>query len=405
MAEKRRVLLIIPNLDFGGAQTSFSRLSWLLEPHCSLLLVVFNKDNIAPLTFGGELVELHVAASNAFHLKLINFYRRVKRLKAIKKKFRPDVSISFLEGADYVNLLSSIGEEIFFYIHGSKKFDRNIKGLIGSIQKKILIPILYRFADKILVVNERLKTELIEHFALGNSSFEILPNFFNIKELQDQALAPLSDSLNEILKDDFSICISGRLAPEKGIDRFVSLLPEILKKHSALKVLIVGDGQLKEEIKNQLKTLGISFSEMQDDVIKSANVLFLGYQKNPYRFLGRSTLLVLPSLNEGMPNTIIEALCLGIPIISSDCPYGPRELLAINTQAAGWPELAEYGVLVPLIGETHESKKVWVEAIFKLLESPELRNRYSMKGKIRGHDFSMESNVLKWKMVLNIVNQ
>ena len=108
MRELKRILLVIPNLDFGGAQTSFARLTQLLQNDCKLLLVVFNKDNIAPLDLRGELVDLTVDAGQSYLMKLINFIKRVKRLRQIKKRFKPDASISFLEGADYVNILSSV---------------------------------------------------------------------------------------------------------------------------------------------------------------------------------------------------------------------------------------------------------------------------------------------------------
>jgi len=403
MSEKKRIVMIIPNLDFGGAQTSFSRLSWLLQPHCSLLLVVFNKDNIAPLTFGGTLVELFVPASKNILSKILNFYKRVKRLKEIKKEFQPTTSVSFLEGADYVNLLSGIGEEIYFYIHGSKKFDRNIKGPIGFIQKWLLIPYLYRFADKILVVNEKLRTELIENFGLRKSRFVVMPNFFDIHELQKLASIPLNQTMENFFSEHLTICISGRLAPEKGIDRFIKIFPEILVKHGNVKLLIIGDGDQKMALQNQLRDMNLSFTEMNENTMdSSAKVIFFGYQRNPYRLLGRSTLLALPSLNEGMPNTIIEAFCLGIPVAAADCPYGPRELLAPNETAKGWPELGEFGILLPVLNEGDGSQQIWIEGMNMLLESPELRIRYNRDGLRNSKSYSKEKNLSKWKELLRL---
>lgn len=402
MGEKR-ILMVIPNLDFGGAQNSFSRLSWLLHPHCSLLLVVFNKDNIAPLTFGGTLVELFVPASNTFLSKIINFCKRVKRLKKIKKEFQPTTSISFLEGADYVNLLSGIGEEIFFYIHGSKKFDRNINGAIGFIQKRILIPTLYRHADKILVVNEKLKAELINHFGLRNGRFEVMPNFFDLQDIQQQAAKSLSPALENFFKEHLTICISGRIAPEKGIDRFVKLLPEILKRIAPVKLLIIGDGVQKYSIQNQLTSMEIPFAEVNEQGIdENAKVVFFGYQQNPYCYLSRSTLLALPSLNEGMPNTIVEAFCLGIPVIAADCPYGPRELLATTEPTKNWPEYAEFGILLPVLNEGDGSQQHWIEALEKLLKAKDMRMRYSKDGLRHAHNFSKENNLTKWKELLKL---
>ena len=85
MVEKKRILMIIPNLDFGGAQTSLSRITLLLNPFCIITIVVFNKDNIAPLSFGGELIDLKVPASRFYLGKAINFIKRVSRLKKINQ--------------------------------------------------------------------------------------------------------------------------------------------------------------------------------------------------------------------------------------------------------------------------------------------------------------------------------
>lgn len=402
--QPKRILLLIPNLDFGGAQSSFSRVSLLLKPYCTLLLVVFNKENIAPLEFGGKLVDLGIPGSQSILKKIYYFFKRVKRLKQIKKEFAPAISISFLEGADYVNLLSSVGEDIFFYIHGSKLYDRNIKGMIGFLRKEIFIPLFYPKANKILVVNNRIAEELIVHFRLPHVDYEVMPNFYDFKEIQRMATIPLSESIDRFFNENIVICISGRLAAEKGIDDFITILPELKDRYKSLKLILVGDGPAKESIVSILKKLEISYSTVTTEdwtVYESATVLFLGYQSNPYRFMSRSYMLVLPSLNEGMPNTIVEAMGLGVPVIAADCKYGPRELLSNQKESSEWPEYSAYGILVP-VWSHQESYKSWGIAIDTLIKDSSLRDKYIQQGRSKANEFSKESMINKWQELLKL---
>jgi N-acetylgalactosamine-N,N'-diacetylbacillosaminyl-diphospho-undecaprenol 4-alpha-N-acetylgalactosaminyltransferase len=403
-AGRKKVLLIIPNLDFGGAQNAFARLSEIISPHCDLLLVVFNKNNLAPLTLYAPLVELKVQGARFYTGKIIAFVKRIRILGKIKRNFKPDLSISFLEGADYVNLLSSSGERIFFYLHGSKYFDRNITGFLGFIRKRFLIPFFYSRADKILVVNDRLRFELMEHFGVTEVPYQAMPNFYDTKELNSLASEPVHGFLQTMFDNHPTLCISGRIAPEKGIDKFVTILPEILKSTPGLKVVIVGDGVFKETVIAACQKVNIQFAEFIDGLCGSANftVLFVGYQKNPYRFLKRSSIVILPSLNEGMPNTIVEALCLGVPVVAADCPYGPRELLSkTKKDQQQWPEFSDYGILVPVLGQNADGESAWTEAIVKMIEDTSLRQHYATMGSKRSLDFSKERSIQSWLKLLN----
>lgn len=404
MASAKRVILIIPNLDFGGAQTSLSRLTWLLRPFCNLLIVAFNKEKMAPIAYGAPIVDLNVPASKSYFGKIINFIKRVYRLRKLKIKFNPDVAISFLEGADYVNLLSSINEQIFFYVHGSKLYDKNIVGLIGILRRRILIPLFYRGPNKILVVNKRIADELKANYNLTSQIFEEFPNIYDFDAIRQLAMESLESSLNVFFHHYKVICISGRISPEKGIDKFVAILPLLFEKHTDARVVLIGDGPDTDLVKRTLTSCNIIFKSFNSNVHRIENdvkVLFMGYKKNPYKYLGRSQLLVLPSLNEGMPNTLVEAMGLGIPVLAADCPYGPRELLSSEKKDLSWPEFAPYGVLAPVL-LNKSVDHFWLEALEVLLTDDSLRKKYIESGILRSQEFSQEKMVNKWRELLKV---
>src|SRR5436190_16201964 len=118
-----RVLLIIPEMHTGGAQRSLSKLSIALATRYQVWLVIFNKGNNVAYPFGGELLSLDVEGGKNWFQKIKSFLQRIERLKQLKKKLRIDVSISFLEGADYVNVLSRQKEKVILSLRGSKLHD------------------------------------------------------------------------------------------------------------------------------------------------------------------------------------------------------------------------------------------------------------------------------------------
>ena len=102
------------------------------------------------------------------------------------------------------------------------------------------------------------------------------------------------------------VCAVGRLSPEKGFDRLVRIHKNLLDKGIVHRLVIVGDGPEQEKIEETIRQTGT-----QDSVILA------GYQSNPYPYMKQSTFLVSSSYTEGLPVISMEALCLGVPIVSA----------------------------------------------------------------------------------------
>jgi glycosyltransferase involved in cell wall biosynthesis len=107
----------------------------------------------------------------------------------------------------------------------------------------------------------------------------------------------------------------GRLTKQKDFATLISAFAELRKTRSA-RLIILGEGELRDTLQAQAAALGVADS-----------VALPGFQANPWAWMRRASVFVLSSRWEGSPNTLTEALALGVPVVSTDCPSGPTEVL------------------------------------------------------------------------------
>jgi glycosyltransferase involved in cell wall biosynthesis len=153
---------------------------------------------------------------------------------------------------------------------------------------------------------------------------------------------------------------------------------------------ILGTGELQEYLQRLAKELGVS-----DDVY------FPGWQKNPFKFMARADVFVLPSLSEGFGLALIEAMACRLPVIATDCPGGSREIIAPGNGL-------ECGILVPVgDGKMYSGFEPCTPAelnlagaILRLLQDSDLRQRYIGAGSARLRDFDREKFVESYRRVI-----
>lgn len=136
------------------------------------------------------------------------------------------------------------------------------------------------------------------------------------------------------------------------------------------------------------------------------DVFFMGYQDNPFRFIGRAALYACTSSWEGFPNSVAEAMACGTPVLASDCSTGPRELLS---PGSGGPstrikdvEIASCGYLMPLLDGPSKAGAVdaWVAGIEALLCGSAERTRVVNNASLRVRELSREHVLKAWEQVL-----
>lgn len=405
-ARKRRVLLLIPNLDFGGAQRSFSKISIGLQEQCEVDVAVFNTEAGVAFPYGGKLIDLQVAGGGNLLDKAQHFWARVSRLKALKQRNRYDACISFLEGADYINILSrtAAGERTIISIRGSKKFDAEIVGWLGKVRMNVLIPFSYRRADRIVAVSEGLRDEVVETTPGAAPKVRVIPNFYDNAGIRQLASEPLPAGYDAVFRHPV-IINSSRLHIQKDFAGLLNVFAQVVRQVPAARLCIIGDGSLREPLLRQarqelgLRTHDIWSGEPVDD---SYQVYFLGYQDNPFRFLAKASVFAFTSLYEGFPNSLAEAMICGVASVSADCSTGPREIMAPGSgppqQVKTTAETTPYGILLPLLNQPNPAPLVaeWARVLVELLQDAPRRREMGQLAARRMEDFSKDKVFGQW---------
>jgi glycosyltransferase involved in cell wall biosynthesis len=168
-----------------------------------------------------------------------------------------------------------------------------------------------------------------------------------LQQVRTQAQAALPSWADQVFAKRTILAV-GRLTKIKGFDVLLQAFAKLIQRRELdLHLLILGEGEERPRLEELAKRLGVS------------NRVFMpGFQENPYPYFVRAEVFVLSSRWEGLGMVLVEAMALGLPVIATDCPYGPRELT----------EEGQYGVLVPPNNAT-----ALAEAAYTLITSAERR--------------------------------
>lgn len=399
-----RLLMLITELQMGGAARVFRDHVRAFAPYFEIHEMVF--DQADGLDFGGEHppISLDRGKRGRGPLRpLINLVGRVRRLRRIKRELGIDLCISHLEGAHFVDLLSKQGEKTLLCVHGSILHSELASGPKDWLRKRVLIPRLYNRADRIVTVSRDVRPELVS-LGIAPQKIQTINNFFEAEAIGAAAAQALPPEELKIF-DDASVLVSAaRLHPQKNPLAMLDVMVELRRSRPA-RLAWIGDGPMREALTGRAQELGLALWDAETGVPPSeaADVYLLGNRVNPFPYIARARLLVLPSLWEGFPMALCEAMACGVPVVSADCATGPREILApasaIPEQPIGQAEMGDFGLLMPLLrpgGGYPSAVRAWAATLAGLLDDPAERNRLAAAARRRVEDFTPDKIVPQW---------
>lgn len=340
------VLLITQTLSAGGSERSVSKLSKLLAAHHNVFILIIDETKPIDFSFGGHLLFLKDFKTN----RRFSFLDKVQAIKAIKKQKKIQVSISFLEGPNFANILSRVSDRVFVSVRGHKSSFYKKAGKKWFVEK-LAIRLLYNFSDGVIGASRGIAEDLYQNLGVKKTKVKVIPNFYNAPDITAKSKES-TGAYDKIFNDNPVLITTGRLSIPKGHGHLLNIYKKVKQLHPNLKLMIVGDGELYDEFvqaatKSNLKL----FSWRKDSTPDASYDIFLpGFVSNPFAYISKATLFVFTSLWEGFPNALAEAIICGTPVVTSDCLSGPRELLFDNlsyTVKVQYPLQSEYGVLLP----------------------------------------------------------
>jgi glycosyltransferase involved in cell wall biosynthesis len=405
----KKIAIITPFLANGGLEKVAVVSAEGLCQYYDVTLVVLDSYQI-DYEFSGHLIDLNVSIKERGNIKrLINVFKTIYKLRKLKKQSHFDLCISHGELANIPNVLS--GGNNIVTIHGNR-FD-----FITDFQGKIVngfIKFLYSFRNvsKLVTVSRGIENSFIENSSINPEKIKTIYNPINLKEVENKKNIDLSE-----FKSLFSaktITTMGRLTFAKGHWYLLRIFKNYLRTNQGHKLIILGDGELREKLiqlsqKLNLKTYTIWSGDTLD---KEYDVYFLGFQSNPFKYVNASSLFIMTSLWEGFGNTIVEAMACGVPVISSNCKSGPREIInpsLLESIKLEEPNYDGFGVLMPIFeNKFYDSsvpcsakERLWAKTIASLVADVNSLIELTTKGNKRAKDFHVDKIISTWISVID----
>jgi glycosyltransferase involved in cell wall biosynthesis len=360
---KKKISLFIPSLKGGGAERAMLNLANELSIDNN-----FKVDLVLIERAGTYLAEVK-SRVNIVDLKSSNVPKSLFPLIKYLKKEKPDILISTLSHASVVSILATMlsKSKAKTIVRMANTFSKVLKNINFPVRMILFfgVKIFFRFADEIVAVSDGVADDLAKTIKISRDSIKVIYNSTDVEKIRKKCEESADHSWLKNKTTPVVLAV-GRLTIEKDYPALIKAF-SILSEKNNFRLIILGEGKKRNELENLIKKL-----ELQEKID------LLGFTRNPFVYMRNCDVFVLSSATEGFPNTLIEAMACGTPVVSTDCPSGPREIL----------DNGKFGKLVK-VGDEKALAEAILETIKNPLSSEELINRVREK-------FSLEEAIKKY---------
>jgi glycosyltransferase involved in cell wall biosynthesis len=379
--ERVRVMLLLSHLHGGGAE----RVAVHLLNRCDPGLVDIrmgllrkagpflseadqSRIDVSPMGEGWLEFEGHNSSFYRPHKVVVGGVLAPLNVRRMVRNFRPHVVVSFLKGMSLVTdiALNTMGKNRPRWIarEGNNTFaviDDELRSAFFRGIMRRMITHAYHSADCFLANSHHMAEGLRKDLRLDPGKIRVIHNPIDLAKIEALALEPIPRPADK----PFIVTV-GRLEFQKAQD----LLLKAFAASTAAKdidLVIIGRGSREAELKQLAADLGIT-----------NRVSFAGFQENPWAWISKARLFVLPSRWEGFPSVVAEALACGAPALVTDCAFGPREV--VEHGVSGW--------IVP-----PEDEASFRAAMDLLLTDRNLSARLAQNGPVRAKQFGIDEMI------------
>ena len=357
MARRKRILFFMSTLGGGGAERAVvTYCQYLNKEQFQLSLLLLNDVGNLKSQFpaGIPIDDLHKRS----RWDVLGVLFRLRKVISVRT---PDLIVSNLT---YCNLLLLLAKRMFAistpvividHIHVSSAM-RHIR---HAYVRRWMIKYFYNYAVKVINVSQRGARDLIENFHIDEQKVECIYNPIDIESIEVRAQE--SHVVPAGIPENLPVILTvGRLTAQKDYPTLLYAFKTLLTTRKAF-LIIVGEGEERESLELLADSLGIE-----------SHILFAGFQNNPYPFFRRAHCFVMSSLYEGFGIVLVEAMACGCPVVSTDCPAGPGEII----------EDGNSGLLVPV-----GNALLLANQVLAVISDQSLSNKLKEGGIRRAADF------------------
>lgn len=305
----KKIIVVTKNMHGGGAERVIAQLvNYLTSINIECMIIMTDDE---PIGYDlNEKVKV-MAIGRKSQNKLVDRLKRYKTVRKIVKKEKPDLVLSLPEDTGIYVLWGLLGCRVPVYVS-----ERNNPWVMPDVKiTRILRRLMYPFAKGIIFQTEMAKSFFSKRIQKKGI---VLPNPVDAGRIPE----PFNGEREKIIVG------AGRLSRQKNFPLLINAFAEFSNSYPDYRLIIYGEGPDRHLLEEQIRTLGI------EDKVELP-----GRQNNLPELMNTKAMFVLSSDYEGMPNVLSEAMCMGMPVISTDCPSGgPRELIRQK----------ENGLLVPV---------------------------------------------------------
>lgn len=366
------ILFFLPSLSGGGAERTLVNIANGLnrEKYNVHFLVIDKPDEGKYKDEYSSLLKADIHIHN-LEIKICkrNYPQIVLRMGRLIKTIKPEIVMSTMLRPNL--MLVAALKTICYKGKVILRESNNRSATNTTILERLLIKYCYgRYADKVVALSEGVKKDLSKNFKIPSKCIHVIYNPIDIEAINELKNEPVE------LKKGNTIVAAGRLTSQKNYPCLITALA-LLKKKCDFNMYILGKGELEQKVRELIKKRGLE-----------NNVFMLGFQNNPYKYFVKSDVFVLSSDWEGFGHVIVEAMACGTAVVSTNCPYGPDEIISNYKD----------GILVPVQNPIEIAK-----AIMKILKDNNLKERLVNNGLKRAQDFSRDKIVLKYEELFDDV--
>ncbi len=363
----KRLTMVISSLSPGGAERIMSVMAnyWeekglevtliTLDSRCSDFY--FLRPGVGRIALGA------MGDSRGPARALMNNAVRIRKLRRAIVSSGPDFVISFMEKTNVLTLLATRGLDLKVIVSERIDPSRQETGQVWSRLRRICYP----WAGSIVAQTGRAGKWLEVHIRKGTVA--IIPNPVVLSDDKKNGV-----SLADVLPPSpasLTVAAMGRLHRQKGFDLLIRAFAEVAPAFPAWRLVILGEGEERRMLERLAEGMSVG------------NRVFLpGIVRNPSGVFGQVDLFVLSSRYEGFPNVLLEAMACGLPVISFDCPSGPREIIRDAVD----------GKLVPA-----ERVDVLAQAMRKMMSDEAERRRLSARAAEVRERFALQKIMGMWE--------